>query len=70
MIDICMAFDQSSTGSSRVPVRGAGTRDEPLITSAWEDNWCADYSKYRGFLAGGISTASSLRPFLGSRLRR
>ena len=25
---------------------------------------CADYSKYRGFLAGGISTASSLLPFL------
>ena len=23
-------------GSSRVPVRGAGTRDEPLRTSAWE----------------------------------
>ena len=27
-------------------------------------HWCADYSKYRGFLAGGISTASSLLPFL------
>ena len=23
-------------GSSRVPARGAGTRDEPLRTSAWE----------------------------------
>ena len=33
-------------------------------------HWCADYSKYRGFLAGGISTASSLLPFLGTRLRR
>ena len=32
--------------------------------------WCADYSKYRGFLAGGISTASSLLPFFGTRLRR
>ena len=27
-------------------------------------HWCADYSKYRGFLAGGISTASSLLLFL------
>ena len=26
-------------------------------------HWCADYSKYWGFLAGGISTASSLLPF-------
>ena len=25
---------------------------------------CADYSKYRGFLAGGISTASSYSLFL------
>ena len=33
-------------------------------------HWCADYSKYRGFLAGGISTASSLLPFFGTRLRR
>ena len=32
-------------------------------------HWCADYSKYRGFLAGGISTASSLLPFFGTRLR-
>ena len=32
--------------------------------------WCVDYSKYRGFLAGGISTASSLLPFFGTRLRR
>ena len=31
---------------------------------------CAGYSKYRGFLAGGISTASSLLPFFGTRLRR
>ena len=33
-------------------------------------HWCADYSKYRGFLAGGISTASSPVPFFGTRLRR
>ena len=33
-------------------------------------HWCADYSKYRGFLAGGISTASSLLPFFGTRLRQ
>ena len=33
-------------------------------------HWCADYSKYRGFLAGGISTASSLLLFFGTRLRR
>ena len=33
-------------------------------------HWCADYSKYRGFLAGGISTASSLLPCFGTRLRR
>ena len=33
-------------------------------------HWCADYSKYRGFLAGGISTASSLLPFFGTLLRR
>ena len=33
-------------------------------------HWCVDYSKYRGFLAGGISTASSLLPFFGTRLRR
>ena len=33
-------------------------------------HWCADYSKYLGFLAGGISTASSLLPFFGTRLRR
>ena len=32
-------------------------------------HWCADYSKYRGFLAGGISTASSLLPFFGTLLR-
>ena len=39
----------------------------PICFSA---HWCADYSKYRAFLAGGISTASSLRPFFGTRLRR
>ena len=33
----------------------------PICFSA---HWCADYSKYRGFLAGGISTASSVLPFL------
>ena len=33
-------------------------------------HWCADYSKYRRFLAGGISTASSLLPFFGTRLLR
>ena len=33
-------------------------------------HWCADYSKYRGFLAGGISTALSLLPFFAIRLRR
>ena len=33
-------------------------------------HWCADYSKYRGFLAGGISTVSSLLPFFGTRLHR
>ena len=33
-------------------------------------HWCADHSKYRGFLAGGISTASSLLLFFGTRLRR
>ena len=33
-------------------------------------HWCAGYSKYRGFLAGGISTASFLLPFFGTRLRR
>ena len=33
----------------------------PICFSA---HWCADYSKYRGFMAGGISTASSLLPFL------
>ena len=33
-------------------------------------HWYADYSKYRSFLAGGISTASSLLPFFGTRLRR
>ena len=33
-------------------------------------HWCADYSKYRGFLAGGISTASSILPFFETRLRR
>ena len=33
-------------------------------------HWCADHSKYRGFLAGGISTASSLILFFGTRLRR
>ena len=31
-------------------------------------HWCVDYSKYWGFLAGGISTASSLPPFFGTRL--
>ena len=31
-------------------------------------HWCADYSKYQGFLAGGISTVSSLIPFVGTRL--
>ena len=33
-------------------------------------HWSADYSKYRGFVAGGISTASSLLPFFGTRLCR
>ena len=33
-------------------------------------HWCAGYSKYRGFLAGGISNASSPLLFFGSRLRR
>ena len=33
-------------------------------------HWCADYSKYRGFLAGGISTASSLLPFFVTQRRR
>ena len=33
-------------------------------------HWCADHSKYRGFLAGGISTASSLILCFGTRLRR
>ena len=33
-------------------------------------HWCADYSKYRGFLAGGISIASFLLPFFGTQLRR
>ena len=33
-------------------------------------HWCADYSEYRGFLSGGISTASSQLPFFGTRLRR
>ena len=33
----------------------------PILFSAHR---CADYSKYRGFLAGSISTASSLLPFL------
>ena len=32
-------------------------------------HWCADYSKYRGFLVGGISTVSSLLRFFGTRLR-
>ena len=30
----------------------------------FSSHWCASYSKYRGFLAGGISNASSPRPFL------
>ena len=33
-------------------------------------HWCADYSKYRGFLAGGISTASSLLSLFEPRLHR
>jgi len=33
-------------------------------------HWCADYSKYQDFQEGGISTASSLLPFFGTRLRR
>ena len=33
-------------------------------------SWCADYSKYGGFLAGSISKASSPLPFFESRLRR
>ena len=33
-------------------------------------HWRADYSKYRGFLAGGISIASFPLPFFGTRLRR
>ena len=33
-------------------------------------HWCADYSKYRGFLAGGISNASSLLPFFFLRLQK
>ena len=41
--------------------------ERPIRFSA---HWCADYSKYRGFLAGSISTASSLLPFFGTRLRR
>ena len=36
-----------------------------LREKPWGRGW-----KYRGFLAGGISTASSLFPFFGTRLRR
>ena len=66
MTDICMAFDQLACGAagSRIAYKQglkclrAGYR--PIRFPA---HWCADYSKYRGFLAGGISTASSLPPF-------
>ena len=35
-----------------------------LDQSVFSAHWYADYSKYRGFLAGGISNATSLHPIL------
>ena len=60
-------------GSSHV--RGAGTRDEPLISSAWEaNNWCQSYLSARRHLVCVNGKESSLacvnhgvpqRPILG-----